>query len=490
VSRGPKSSGRRQTVPGSWIVTRATGDGGKRYLVRYRLGGRESAQRYAGSFRTRAEALERRRWLDGELAAMRVPDLSTLDRKPVRAPTLADAVAAYRASRIDIAEATRVNIGTSLNMIAGALNAARPLDAFAPQEIADAVARLHASGYKRETIRKAVTHLACVFDFAEVEPNPVRDRLRVRLPRGEVREPEPPSAEHVEAVYRLLPSKHRLALLWLDWSGARVSSIDTTTIGDYDEPRRRVRLRGAASKTGRALWVDLTDALAEAIERTLPPREDRDPEARLFASSGADAIRTSIAKACRAAGVPVWSPHDLRHRRISLLHRQGRTWAEIGALVGQRSLKVTSDTYTHVLVDSSESTARRCSRDRSRGPSGYVEVLAQLAIPKLALWEPPYVPEGGPRPPADAAATFATLVEEHRRGEAVEFFMAEVVGPPPEFVPAHAHNRSGPGRKRWRTRSPTTQRSWATTGCRRSASRVSRRRRWCWTVARARLGWA
>src|SRR4051794_15124306 len=160
--------------------------------------------------------------------------------------------------------------------------------------------------------------------------------------------------DHVAAVYRLLPSKHRLALLWLEWSGARVSSIDTTTIGDYDEPRRRVRLRAAASKTRRALWVDLPDVLAEALERTLPPRGDRNPEARLFAASGADAIRTSIAKACRAAGVPLWSPHDLRHRRISLLHRQGRTWAEIGALVGQRSLKVTSDTYTHVLVDSRE----------------------------------------------------------------------------------------------------------------------------------------
>ena len=94
--------------------------------------------------------------------------------------------------------------------------------------------------------------------------------------------------------------------------------------------------------------------LADAIERTLPPREDRNPERRLFASSGAGAIRTSIAKACRAAGVPLWSPHDLRRRRISLLHHQGRTWAEIGALVGQRSPKVTSDTYTHVLVDGRE----------------------------------------------------------------------------------------------------------------------------------------
>ena len=79
-------------------------------------------QRYAGSFRTRTEAIERRRWLDGELAAMPLPDVSALEREPVRAPTLADAVAAYRASRIDIAEATRVNIGTSLNLIVGALD--------------------------------------------------------------------------------------------------------------------------------------------------------------------------------------------------------------------------------------------------------------------------------------------------------------------------------------------------------------------------------
>ena len=200
-------------MPSSWIVIRPTRVGSKRYLVRYRLGGRESAQRYGGSFPTRGEALERRRWLDGELAAMRVPDLAT-KREPLRAPSLADAVAAYRASRIDIADTTRVNIGTSLNMIIGALDAARPLDGFTPQQIADAVARLHASGYKRETIRKAVTQLACAFDFAEIEPNPVRDKLRVRLPRGDVREPEPPSADHVEAVYRLLPSKHRLALLW------------------------------------------------------------------------------------------------------------------------------------------------------------------------------------------------------------------------------------------------------------------------------------
>jgi integrase len=50
----------------------------------------------------------------------------------------------------------------------------------------------------------------------------------------------------------------------------------------------------------------------------------------------------------------VFSPHDLRHRRISVLHQQGRRWAEIGGMVGQRKLSVTADTYTHVLVDGRE----------------------------------------------------------------------------------------------------------------------------------------
>jgi integrase len=61
-----------------------------------------------------------------------------------------------------------------------------------------------------------------------------------------------------------------------------------------------------------------------------------------------------FARACRALGVPVFSPHDLRHRRISLLHRQGRSWAEIARFVGQRKLSLTADTYTHVMLDGGE----------------------------------------------------------------------------------------------------------------------------------------
>lgn len=55
-------------------------------------------------------------------------------------------------------------------------------------------------------------------------------------------------------------------------------------------------------------------------------------------------------------------------------------------------------------------------------------------ITKLALWEPPFIPEGYPRPPADAAQTFTDLAAAGRRSDAVEFFNAKVVGLPPEFI--------------------------------------------------------
>ena len=133
-----------------------------------------------------------------------------------------------------------------------------------------------------------------------------------------------------------------------------MSAIDLTVVGDYDEMRRRVRVRESTTKTRRALWVDLPGPLSEALEAAIGPRDDRVLAARLFSDSGADALRTAIAKACKAAGVPLWSPHDLRHRRISLLHLRGVPWARIGEFVGQRNLSVTANTYTHVLVDERE----------------------------------------------------------------------------------------------------------------------------------------
>jgi hypothetical protein len=52
--------------------------------------------------------------------------------------------------------------------------------------------------------------------------------------------------------------------------------------------------------------------------------------------------------------VPAFSPHDLRRRRVSLLHLVGMPWARIGELVGHDDLVTTARTYTHVVVDERE----------------------------------------------------------------------------------------------------------------------------------------
>ena len=106
---------------------------------------------------------------------------------------------------------------------------------------------------------------------------PIRRRFAVRATDGRRHRGRLP------ATGSGLPAAGALARL----SGARVGSVETLLVSDYDEPRRRVRLRKAITKTRVALWVDLPDVLAEAIEATLPPRlvpvggEGRDPDAAL-----------------------------------------------------------------------------------------------------------------------------------------------------------------------------------------------------------------
>src|SRR5215207_9427027 len=62
---------------------------GKLYNVRYRIGGRERTLQLGGSFETQREAKRRRDAIAGELASLRVPALSLLDR-PNAAPDASD----------------------------------------------------------------------------------------------------------------------------------------------------------------------------------------------------------------------------------------------------------------------------------------------------------------------------------------------------------------------------------------------------------------
>jgi hypothetical protein len=93
----------------AWILRRTATDGSTRHRVMFRVGGREAANRYAGSFKTLREGEIRLRWIENELAAQRVPDLRLLSPEKA-AQTLTEASERWRASRVDVS-GTRVLTG-------------------------------------------------------------------------------------------------------------------------------------------------------------------------------------------------------------------------------------------------------------------------------------------------------------------------------------------------------------------------------------------
>lgn len=327
-----------------------------RYRVRYRLRGSNSTPRLAGTFKTKREAELRERWVAGELAAMRVPDLRALAELPPRL-TVSQAAAVWQASRIDAAPSTRVLHRVALGRMLPTLGAVA-VDELTPAMVgawvADAAAgRLKGSRiYARGSLEKSLAALRQVLDHAGVDPNPARDR-RVKLPPATHAEINPPSAEHVERALGAVAPRYRLPLLVLEATGMRVGELEALRWGDIDEDACRWRVAAATAKTRRARWVQVpADLMAHVLD--LVPREDRSAEKIVFAGASQERMRTDLGRACRATGVPAFGLHDLRHRRLSLWHKDGVPIREVAARAGHARASVTLDVYSHVLVDDRE----------------------------------------------------------------------------------------------------------------------------------------
>lgn len=56
----------------------------------------------------------------------------------------------------------------------------------------------------------------------------------------------------------------------------------------------------------------------------------------------------AMKRACKAAGIPHYHPHDLRHRRLTLWHGQGVPARELATRAGHSKPSMTLDVYTSV----------------------------------------------------------------------------------------------------------------------------------------------
>src|SRR5262245_40008066 len=183
-------------MAGVWIRTRRTRDGARRYLVEYRIGGRESKVRHGGSFKLERLAKTRAGWIAGEIAARRVPEPTMLEPDSPRVPLLPDACATWRESRIDVVQGTRTLHQVALDRVLATDLRDKRLDEISVEDVVELVGELHGAGYKRETIKKSRDYLAMVLDHYEIAPNPARDK-RIKLPRERKAHVPPPLAEHV-----------------------------------------------------------------------------------------------------------------------------------------------------------------------------------------------------------------------------------------------------------------------------------------------------
>ena len=327
------------------ITTRKTRSGRRRYAVRFRRGGRYFPVEHGGTFGTLREARVRRDLIAGELAAGRDPreTLRALTDKP-QVRTFAQWAEAYRTSRADIADETRKNTDSHLKRLLPVFGERDP----ASVTTSDVQEWIGAQDLKASSLSRYLNTLRQVLDFASVEPNPARDR-RVKLPRVEYEVVEPPTAAQVAAILAHSPKRWHLALRTLEGTGMRVGELQVLEWRDVDLADSRFRIRGGKTRAARR-WVAVPEAIMEAIVATCPP-DDRTPDRRVFLGFSGDVAKNVMARACKAAGIPHFHPHDLRHRYASVKLREGVPVTDLAAQLGHAKKSLTLDTYSHVLTD-------------------------------------------------------------------------------------------------------------------------------------------
>ena len=336
-------------MPGSvHTIVRKTRSG-KRYMVRYRRGGRGYRLEHAGSFKRQDVARERERLVGGWLAAGLDPaeELAKLGAAEKERTTLSRAAREWLESRLDLAEKSQRVYSTYLDSFDDS-----PLGRSDPYRLEAAdiraqIGRWSDAGLAPKSVRERVSVLRQVLDFAGVEPNPARHRT-VRLPARAEAELVLPGANDIVVLASSLSMKYRLPFVILEQTAMRISEVVSLERDDVDAPALRFRVKAINRKgvrgARRARFVPVPPWLMEIVATSLPIH------GRLFPDFAADGLRASMRSICRTKGLAHCTPHRLRHRRISLWHFQGVPARELADRAGHAKPSMSLDVYSHVIV--------------------------------------------------------------------------------------------------------------------------------------------
>lgn len=176
---------------------------------------------------------------------------------------------------------------------------------------------------------------------------------------------------------RRLGVQRRALVLLLGFCGLRWGEMCAMRVGDVDYCRGRVEVRSnlvrvgigwveGSPKNGEVRSVPMPQVVAEAMRVVT---EGRAPEERVFAGpdgepprpqsvTGARSNRTWYASALRRAGVPMVSPHELRHTAASIAVHAGANVKALQRMLGHASASMTLDVYADLFDSDLDDVAR------------------------------------------------------------------------------------------------------------------------------------
>jgi integrase len=265
--------------------------------------------------------------------------------------------------------------------------AAFPDPAGGPERVRPPVA------YRARTVNIALTTLGRVYAHAirrqgYAGTSPVAALERAERPTDEPKPMTVLTPEQLAAVIGHTAPPYRTVLAFLAGTGCRIGEALGLTWADVNLAHRTARIAMGLDRNGRRVplktrngrrTLDLPGSLVTALAAHKLAAVDTTPSAFVFASvtggplDHRNVARRGLVAACKLAGVPVVSPHALRHAHASALLADGWDLPAVSRRLGHGTVAITASTYAHLLEDDER---RRARRDRLDGLYGGGTVAA------------------------------------------------------------------------------------------------------------------
>lgn len=177
---------------------------------------------------------------------------------------------------------------------------------------------------------------------------------------------------------------YRAVLAFLAGTGCRLGEALGVTWDDLDLVEGTARIGAQLDRDGRRVplktrnarrTLDLPGSLIDVLKQEERSRVNRSGGGLVFATSiggplnHRNVARRGLVAACKKAGLPIISPHGIRHAHASTLLADGWDLAAVSRRLGHGSVAITASTYAHLLEDAERRQARRDRLDGLYGAS-------------------------------------------------------------------------------------------------------------------------